>query len=207
MVEIFHNLGLVAKEVKGGAVGGKYLTVSDRDLANKLYRQLSSLSRKQENKEKKETAEHLQERKYTQFIASATRPLRPGVNQRTPTPTDSAELENIYEQCVVEWTALKTSQDAEVSQIVSDEPAELPSDITDVEKMSLLRSRPDNNSTLRSDLESRRDFTSDVDFVRQTIDNVDKGIGGPDLATTGNAAPTGDRRRRRVVVSGTNILH
>lgn len=109
---------------------------------------------------------------------------------------------------MAEWTVRKRSQDAEVSQIVSDEPAGLPSDITEVEKMSWLRSRPYNKSTLRSDLESRRDFTNDMDFVSQTIENVDRGIGGLDLAAiTGKAAPTGGRRRRRVLVSGTNIFH
>ena len=98
--------------------------MSDEDLACKMYKNLSNLSRREKNKKKKEKNENSQERKYTQFLVSATRPLQRDVSQCTPIPTDLAVLlENIYEQCVDEWTVRGTSQEAEVSQIVSNEPA------------------------------------------------------------------------------------
>ena len=191
MVNEFNESGLIAVKVEGGASGGEYIDLPDDTLGLKIYKQLANYERKMKNKKKKEEAEQSRERQYRQFLGAADTSLGTGTEPRPPISSDTTELESQYEQCMKEIAAKKASQAAEISQLVSNGPAELPNNLREPEKMSLLRTG--DNNTLRSDLKALDDFTSHEVFIRQMINRAYDGTGWPNLDSMINIVCTDGR--------------
>ena len=201
MVQWFYEAGLVAKEVVGGAPGTEYSPMCDETLGQKMYAQLSQTALKAKNKKKKEKADESKEAKYARTIQSADKTL----DLPTPViPSDPTELENEYERCETEITAKKESQDAEIGRLVYGGSAQLPSDLTEVERRTLQRTGRD-SKTLCAELDSLPDFNNHEGFIRETISNARNGMSGPVPDITVGEDTTDGSRRAALLVSCKNI--